>query len=127
MSEKPRLEERIQQALDARSERLDASALARLAQARVQAIADNDRQPGKRGLFGQTWLVPAAGAASLVFVLIGFLLLFQTTESLDLLKMPEVSEGAPLEILTVDVDVELLEDIDFYDWLGTLEADGDSV
>ena len=121
------LEERIKQTLDARSERLDANALARLAQARVHAIGDNCGESGKRGFSVPTWSAPAAGAASLVFAVIGFLLLFQATDSLDPLKMPAVSDAAPLEILTVDVDVELLEDIDFYDWLRTLEADGDSV
>ena len=127
MIEKLPLEERLKQALDARSNRLDDNALARLTKARVQAIADSGGRPSKRGFFVQTWLVPVAGLAGLAFAVIGLLFLFQATQSLDPLKMPEVSEAEPLEILTADVEVELLEEIDFYDWLRTLDDDGDSV
>ena len=127
------LEQQIKQVLDEKIHALDASSLSRLRQAREKALDQplpwwrtvSARMPVLAGpsdvLYAPSnaWLGLAAGA-----VLLGVLLLSQGWFSQSLDSMHPSSDM--LEIMTLDVDLELIENIEFYDWLeqqAQLEAD----
>ena len=102
------LEDAIRNALDARARDLDGATLSRLRQARAHAVEQASRptlwrQPGWLGALG------LAGA-----VLFAVLLRPETghppTETYD--------SDVLLEIATLDADLELVEEPEFFEWLG---------
>ena len=127
------LEQQIKQALDEKLHDLDASSLSRLRRAREKALDQplpwwrtvRARMPVLAGPSGvlympsNAWLGLAAGVMLLSVLLLGR---GWFSASLD----PMHPSSDMLEIMTLDVDLELIENIEFYDWLEqqmSVEAD----
>ncbi len=108
------LQDAVRDALDARARDLDGATLSRLRQARAHAVAQAARpapwrHPGWLGALG------LAGAALLA------VLLWPTPGHLP----AEASDDEVLlEIATLDVDLELVEEPEFFEWLGEQPLDG---
>ena len=110
------LQNQLKQALDERARDLDGATLSRLRQARATAMAQHASRRSR-------WLQPAwLGAAGLAAVALVAVLMFPRLPSpggLDGLD----STGEALEIATLDVDLEVIEDLDFYEWLSDQNID----
>ena len=94
-------------------ERLDASAQARLNQARSEALAARGRTPArnKRG-----WL-PATGV--LTAVAIAVVLLIRPDNGI--VPVPETAD-ADVELLLGEDELEMVEELEFYYWMEQLNA-----
>ena len=103
----------IKTVLDESTENLDATTRSRLTTARYQALAKRDKK--------RTWFsgrVPAGAAyASFVAVMLIFTIWSNNSE----LENPSMMED--LELLSSNESFELLEELDFYEWLD-LQDDG---
>jgi hypothetical protein len=112
-----------QPALDADNDALDADVVARLAQARSQALR-TDALPASVGRRRILLAVPAVAAVVLVLALpLTQQMMQKKMPQHDQLGVPSVS-GLDLDVSEVEPwqeDVELLDDLDFYAWL-ELEA-----
>jgi len=98
-------EEFVRVQLDESVDGMDAATRMRLAAIRHKALA-SDSKPPRRG-----WLLPASLATAMAaFVLIWMLPQQQVGNGLDVAM-------EDMELLASDIDVELLEDIEFYQWL----------
>ena len=108
------LQDKLRAALDERAQGLDGATLSRLRQARARAL----EQPAAPWwqLSTPQWLGAAGSmaAVALVAVLVG--------------RTPLPEPAAPLEvplnhleIATLEEELELIEDIDFYQWLDSQE------
>jgi hypothetical protein len=120
------LEEKLKQALDEKADALNASTLSRLHRARTQALEATP--PWWRRLAASNSITirleevltshpTTVTAAAVAMALSVFLLLPHITGSN---KFPNVASTETLdvmEIMELDVDLELVEDLDFYDWL----------
>jgi hypothetical protein len=109
------LQRRLTEALDERARDLDGATLSRLRQARAQAMAEASHRP--------RWLQPAwlsaAGLATLVMLAVLLLPRLPSGDGLDTLDL----SGEALEIATLGVDLEVIEDLDFYEWLSEQNID----
>ena len=114
-------ERKLKDALDEKTAGLDASTLSRLRQAREQAL--DTPIPWWRTLHAGATVnlggvlgrhaAPAAAALGLL-VLVSLLMLSSLSNNN---RMAENSDLELLEIISMDADVELVEDLDFYHWL----------
>lgn len=98
--------ERLRQRLDEQADGLDGAMLARLRAARARALeAGRRRRPARWALAG------LAAAATLV----GAVILWQGW-----MPMPATPED--WEVLAAGDDLELIEELEFYDWLDTTQS-----
>lgn len=103
----------IKQALDQQSESLDGETLSRLNRARQAAIQQADKKHSRR-----MWL-PASGLATAA--LLASLFLFRP-DDIDMIQNGNMDE---IELIASSEQLELLEQLEFYQWL--LEEDADAV
>jgi len=102
--------EKLRQALDDEAASLDAATLSRLHRARVRALR-------AKPLWWQNPVVLATATASMASI-VAWLLLTPIDTNLE--QLPQSVGNDPdevMEIMTLNVDLELMEDMDFYNWL----------
>jgi len=99
-------------------EQLDAATLSRLNRARQAALAELERPPAARGWGGRGWPAAAVVAVGLLAV------------ALWIGRDPAPGDGpvpepsAPdLELVLAEDNLELIEELEFYDWLATSGGD----
>lgn len=120
-----RLVQRIRERLDADVDSLDAAALAHLEQARRHAVAAAGR-PGRPRLWTarpggrapSDWLVPAGAFASVVAAAVALSILVEDPGN------GLAREVEDLEMLTAGEEIELYENLEFYQWLQDRESTG---
>jgi len=109
-----RLLEHIRQQLDASTEQLDAATLSRLTRIRRQAVAAADRPK-------RAWQMPAlalgsaaaVGAITLALMAVGAITLALMTSSIP----TQQSSLEDLNLLSSNEAFELIDDVEFYQWL----------
>jgi hypothetical protein len=118
--------ERVGAALNAQADELDGATRSRLNRARQSALAEGSRRASAKHR-GSNW-VPAGGVAMValfvaVILVDGYKLGGFSTGS-DVAELAPLDPGtalAPgagdLEVLMVDEELEMLRDLDFYNWL----------
>lgn len=107
--------------LDADAGHLDTSTAARLQAARQSAVASIGRPRRDSGWLARvslSTLLPAGGLASAAVVV----LVLVMWHGNGVQQLPDV-QGSDWEILAVG-ELELLEDLDFYDWLADADTAG---
>jgi hypothetical protein len=124
MNQARKLENSLRRALDARTTGLDAAAQARLRQARARAVASAGSS-WRIWLDNQHWVLPAGGFAAVFALVLVIIQPWQTGERAPV-PIPPIPP-AFLEIGATDVDLELVDDMDFYDWLAVAEIGEDPV
>ena len=72
------------------------------------------------------WALPGAALASLAAVALGLAVWLNTPPENDIAGTVAATPAALVEMAANDVDIELLEEIEFYDWLMLMQDDGDS-
>lgn len=109
------LAQRAKDAFDRSVDGLDAARLSRLNRARHAALAELDSSR-------RQWVnwIPAAGVAAAVLLAVFVL---RTPAEFDGVVPPT----SDLEILLSEENIEMLEDLEFYSWLDTLELENDEV
>lgn len=117
--------ERIRRRLDESVSELDAATLSRLEQARQRALsagAESQRRRGRtRGLTGRPasdWLVPAGALASVVATVFALAVMVAEPEN------GLTRELEDLDLLTVGEELELYENLEFYQWLEKRDQTG---
>ena len=110
-----RFEKKLKAAFDESVDALDAATLSKLNRSRHEALAELQRPRQK----WSAW-APATGAAAAVLVTV---LLLQSPQVVNDLNGP--SAVTDMEILLGEDSIEMLEDLEFYSWLDTVDADGD--
>lgn len=106
-----RLIETTNQALDARARGLDGATLSRLHQARVRAV-----EQGRHRWFGLSpW--SAGGLATAAVVLLAVLVLDPSGGS-----RQQSPAQPPQQVAAQSAEPDLLEDLDFYNWLADKKA-----
>ena len=117
--------ERIRLRLDESVSELDAATLSRLEQARRHALsagAQSQRQRWRtRGLTGRPagdWLVPAGALASVVATVFALAVMVAEPEN-GLTRQVE-----DLDLLTAGEELELYENLEFYQWLEERDQTG---
>ncbi len=112
-----KIDERIaadaKKAFDESVDGLDAATLSRLNRGRQAALAELAKP--NRGW--QQWM-PATGLAVAVLLAV---FAFRGPAETDVINAP----ASDLEILLSEESIEMLEDLEFYSWLGTQELEGD--
>ena len=110
---KARITSDAKQAFDESVDSLDAATLSRLNRGRQAALAE--LQKPNRGW--QQWM-PATGLAAAVLLAV---FTFRGPAEVDVISAP----ASDLEILLSEESIEMLEDLEFYSWVGTQELEGD--
>ena len=106
--------ERTIEALDQQTEQIDYRTQLHLQKAREQALAELDKKPAKKAARGWLWLTAVPAALAVVMLLpLGQKSPATMPEQLVLLQ--------DVELLTAGADLEMLEDIEFYQWLAEQE------
>lgn len=122
MKQARELENSLRQALDARATGLDAATQSRLRQARARAVASAG-SPWRIWLNDHHWGLPAGGLAAALALVLAIVQPWQVGERASV-SLPPIPP-AFLEISSTDVDLELIDDMDFYDWLAVAEIGED--
>ncbi|HHO68564.1 MAG TPA: DUF3619 family protein [Gammaproteobacteria bacterium] len=100
--------DRLRQQLDRQADELDELTLARLRAARARAL-----EQARGGARSHAWL-PAAGMA-VAAALVAAVLLWPSA--------PKLPAGADdLDLLAAGEDMELIEELEFYDWLDRTQS-----
>lgn len=102
--------DKLRGALDEGAETLDDATLARLQHARRQALQQGGQQ---RGPISTGWIarwIPATGLAAAMAVLVATTLWMAIPQ----MDLPSVEE---IELLTSNENLELLDELEFYQWL----------
>ena len=102
-------------AFDASVEELDAATLSRLNRGRQRALEELDRP---RRLWS-TW-APATGVAAAVTIAV---IMVQSPIGTNGGEVPAAL--ADMDILLSEDSIEMLEELEFYSWLDTVELEGD--
>jgi hypothetical protein len=111
--EKTELERRAKALFDAGVEGLDARTRSRLTQARHAAVATLARH---RDPFPRRWLLPVAGLATAALVAV--VVVFNLDPAANEHRLAAASLAVEdMDILSGPVNIELLEDMEFYAWL----------
>lgn len=106
--------ERTVKALDREAEQIDYRTQLQLQKAREQALAELDKKPAQKPARGWLWLTAVPAALAVVMLLP----LRQQAPS----PMPEqLVMLQDVELLTAGADLEMLEDMEFYQWLAEQE------
>lgn len=108
------LKQQVEKALDQRARDLDGATLSRLRQARTRAI----EQP-RSWWHGIHWSL-AGGATALASVTLVAVLVMRAPAP-EALPLDPAADA--LEIATLEHDLELIEQMDFYTWLETQELE----
>lgn len=128
------LEQTVRKGLDAQADRLDATSLSRLRQARAAAVEqaraaalEQTRGTAWRQWFeSSTWVLPASGLAAAIGIAIGLSVWLRSPTSGLELHALSGNEAMLVEMAEADLDMELIEEIEFYDWLMLAQAEEDS-
>ncbi|HEC06836.1 MAG TPA: DUF3619 family protein [Thiolapillus brandeum] len=107
-------EENLKKSLDNKAASLDAATLSRLHRARVKALETSPPWWKQPAVYAP--VLGSAAAVAAYLLLSTYYLdsnLIQTTVSSDPVEA--------MEIISLDVDLELVEELDFYDWLAQQE------
>lgn len=123
MTSGPSFEQRLRRHLDHEAQSLDAASLSRLRQARAAAIGRVDSGPRRRWFGTPLWVLPAAGFAALLGLAVGLSLWQQTPAPGLELQALAGDEQILVEIVEAELDMEMLEEIEFYDWLTLAQGD----
>ena len=107
--------QRAKQVLDASADELDDLTLARLRAARARAL---EAATGGHEASTSRWLLPAGGLAASVVAGVVFVML----QGGPVEVAPLFSTG-DVELLTAAEPLELLEDLEFYEWLEAEASD----
>ena len=127
MKTKQPLEKTIRLGLDRRTQRLDAHTLSRLRQARAAALAGHGQRAWYQRFEFPAWALPAGGLAALCGIAVGLLVWLQpSTQEFQLQALARV-DTVLVEMAEAELDIELIEEIEFYDWLMLAQANGDSL
>lgn len=119
-------EEKLKQALDEKADALDASTLSRLHRARMQALEATPPWWRRLAAYNSVTIRleealtshPATVAAAVVAMALSvFLLLPYISGSNEFPGVASTETLDVMEIMALDVDLELVEDMDFYHWL----------
>lgn len=103
------LQQELIDALDRRAQDLDGATLSRLRRARAEAIDQAQSASLLQGRSG--WGLAAAGLVTSLLLVTALLPgLFRSTA-------PAEADDDLLEIATLDVDLEVVEHLEFYEWL----------
>jgi len=99
---------------DASVDKLDGATLSTLNQSRQRALAEAHARPTQ-------WLrwVPAAGMAAASLLVVMMIL----PDPANIRPVP--AEVADMEILLGEDSIEMLEDLEFYEWIDMLEQEND--
>jgi len=115
------LVERIRRHLDQQIDGYDDATLSRLEQARRRALATADRRPRpwwRMRDYGSAWLLPAGAFASIVATAVALsIMVAEPGNGL-------AREVDDLELLTSGEEIELYENLEFYEWLQDREHTG---
>jgi hypothetical protein len=123
-----RFERGAGQLLRRSADELDAATLSRLNRARQSALAEFDRQRRR-----PAWLVPgwqpALGVAAVAMLAVALWVGRAPGPATPLPAVPveaaRAVQAVDLEVILADENLELIEDLEFYDWLETdLAAEG---
>ncbi|HHJ81015.1 MAG TPA: hypothetical protein ENJ65_05230 [Candidatus Tenderia electrophaga] len=111
----------VRQQLDQQNEALDSETLSRLRQARAHAVETGDRKSGLKGFAGG-----AVAFASISVLAVAVWLAVPTSTTQDVPVLAEVQATAfdDLELLAATEALAFFEDIEFYYWLETQDAQG---
>lgn len=104
---------KAKEAFDESVEQLDAATLSRLNRSRHAALAEL-KQPGREW---SRWM-PATGVAAAVLVAI---VMLQTPGGVD--ELP--AAVTDMEILLGEDSIEMLEELEFYSWIDTVDLESD--
>jgi len=110
------LEQRTRDVFDQHTASLDAHTLSRLNQARQ--IALNVVRKDKSAAMPR-WLMPAGSVAALALVAT---MTFHFSRSTGVNPAPTLSPLEDMEIIASNEDIDLLQDVDFYDSLDSVDA-----
>jgi hypothetical protein len=113
--------ERIRRGLDESAAELDAATLERLHRARHRAVSlatEPRRRWWRPRLQSTEWLLPASAFASVVVTVLTLTLLVGEQGNVPL------TGGDDLELLTAGEELELFENLEFYQWLPESELAG---
>ncbi len=126
MTEENGLESQLRKALDSRTDALGADSLSRLRQARHHALESRlDQNTWQRPSVSRR-VLPGGALASLLAVAFGLSVWLDQPTTTDIANAMDTAPAALIEMAAGDVDIELLEEIEFYDWLVLMQDDGDS-
>jgi hypothetical protein len=107
------LAQQAKEAFDASVDRLDAATLSRLNRSRQAAL----EAAAKPNPIWTSWM-PATGVAAAVLIAVFAL---RGPGDIDVISAP----ASDLEILLSEESIEMLEDLEFYSWLDTVELEDD--
>lgn len=111
------IKERVSRALDEQADSIDGATLSRLRQARARAL---ETPP-----LWQGWRLPLALSAAISLVAALVLLDAHQGQQLPEELLPVSRQLEVMEIINLEVDLELVEELDFYDWLEQQENAGE--
>lgn len=101
-------EEQVRERLDDSAAALDEVTATRLRAARAQAVSGMRERPGA----WSGWWLPVGGLATAAVAALVFVLVQQAPE-----PVPPPAGLADVELLSSSVDLELLDELEFYEWL----------
>lgn len=120
-----RLRERIKSALDRKCGAVDDDALSRLRQARADAVQAAHAESRWFSWFSAWQALPISLAAAALVAAVG-LAVWQYRGPIDSGMAFFEGSMVAMEMSAEDIDPELLEEIEFYEWLTWVESTGDS-
>ncbi len=125
MSHDKETEHAVKTALNVQRDALDPVSLSRLRQARRAAIETaGSRTSLRERLLGARWAIPVGAFASVAVVALAVTVALRTPQPADTPVEPGDAVEPWIEMAEADVDVELLEDLEFYRWLDLSGDDG---
>lgn len=115
----------VRQQLDQQNEALDGETLSRLRQVRAHAVAAGERKgvslPGLKGFTGGA---VAFASVSVLAVAVWLAVPTSTTQDVPVLAEVQATAFDDLELLAATEALAFFEDIEFYYWLETQDAQG---
>ncbi len=126
MKSKPALEQTVRRGLDRCVDVLDAESLSRLRQARAAALESHGQCAWYRRFDFPTWTLSASGLAAVFGIAIGLAVWLQAPMHEFQFQSLTAADEVLVEMTEAELDIELIEEIEFYDWLMLAQTDGDS-